>query len=44
MPNKKLGHYFGYFLKMTFTRLYVLDHKIQIAMSYEANEHFLESQ
>ena len=27
-----------------YTRLYVLDHKIKTAVSYEANEHFLESQ
>ena len=31
-------------IKISYTRLYILDHKIKTAVSYEGNEHFLESQ
>ena len=42
--NWEKSQYFQYFVKITYTRLYVLDYKIKNAESYEANEHFLESQ
>ena len=44
MGNQQKSHYFGYFLKIAYTCLYVFVHKIKTAVSYEANEHFLESQ
>ena len=46
MPNKELVEksFFEYFVKITYTRLYVLDHKIKTMQTYEANEHFLELQ
>ena len=42
-PYQK-SRYFQYFVKISYTRLYVLDHKIKTTMSCEGNEHFLESQ
>ena len=42
---REKSHYFEYFVKISFvTRLYVLVHKSKTAMSYEASEHFFESQ
>ena len=35
------SHYFEYFVKISYTRLYVLNDKIKTTVSYE---HFLESQ
>ena len=42
--NWEKSHYFEYFVKISYTRLYVLDHKIKAAVSYDANENFLDSQ
>ena len=39
--NQEKSHYFQYFAKNSYTHLYVLDDKIKPAMSYKANEHFL---
>ena len=42
--NQEKSHYFEYFVKISYTRLYVLANKIKTAVSYEVSEHFLESQ
>ena len=44
MENKEKGHYFEYFVKITYTGLYILDHKIKTVQNFEANKHFLKSQ
>ena len=42
--NSEKIHYFEYFVKISYTRLHILVHKIKTVMSYEASEHSLESQ
>ena len=35
--NWEKSYYFGYFVKITHNLLYILDHKIKVLQSFEAN-------